>query len=201
MKRRWLALGLLLLAVCGFALSLALPLDAKDSPGEAAMVFSVFTDREDAPQSADELGADAIVMLQRKFVCGSEEETIGIMTPEEIELLAAQHPEWEFAFSPDETVTFTEYVDDLSAHCKMNSYFGLDREGNLTLFEGPPKEERVVRTFFQLDIEHLESALPNTVVKQLREGIRVTDMAEYNSVLSTFSDYAVEETEKVMKPE
>ena len=200
MKRRLLSLGtVLLFAIGGYIGYNAI------SPDEASDPFalSVFNHRgiDEHPRTPSELTKDAIVTLQRKFVCGSEEETLGVMNPEEITSLAAANPDWEFAFTEEQTVVFTEYVDDLSESCKLNSYFGLDKQGNLTLFEGPPKEERVVRTFFQLDIEHLESALPTTVVKQLREGIRVTDIAEYNSVLSTFSDYAIEETEKVMKPE
>src|SRR5690606_28399011 len=98
-------------------------------------------------------------------------------------------------------VVFTEYIDDLSADCKQNAYVGIDASGSLTLFEGKPREAKAMKTFFQLDVEHLESALPAEVVQQLHEGIRITDVADYNSVLSTFSDYAIDETEKVMKPE
>ncbi|WP_420491488.1 BofC C-terminal domain-containing protein, partial [Neobacillus drentensis] len=52
---------------------------------------------------------------------------------------------------------------------------------------------------FQVDIQSMESSLPESVLKELHQGIRVSDVEEYNSVLSTFSDYAVELTEKVMK--
>ncbi|MNW53303.1 hypothetical protein D3C74_308610 [compost metagenome] len=61
------------------------------------------------------------------------------------------------------------------------------------MFEGPPKNEKVIKTFFQLDVETMESALPNEVLKQLKQGIRVQDASEYNSVLSTFSDFALEQ--------
>jgi len=200
MKRRLLSLGTVLLLAIGGYVGYGVI-----SPDEASDKFalSVFNHRgiDEHPQTPSEITKDAIVTLQRKFVCGSEEEMLGIMTPEQITSLAAANPDWEFTFTEEQSVMFTEHVDDLSESCKLNSYFGLDKLGNLTLYDGPPKEERVVRTFFQLDIEHLESALPATVVKQLREGIRVTDIAEYNSVLSTFSDYAVDETEKVMKQE
>ncbi|GJM75082.1 hypothetical protein HMSSN036_72980 [Paenibacillus macerans] len=45
----------------------------------------------------------------------------------------------------------------------------------------------------------MESALPADVLKQLQQGIRIQDVEEYNSVLSTFSDFALEQTEKVMQ--
>ena len=47
-----------------------------------------------------------------------------------------------------------------------------------------------MRTFFQLDVGSMESSLPRDVIQRLEEGIRIQDMEEYNSVLSTFSDYA-----------
>lgn len=81
-----------------------------------------------------------------------------------------------------------------------NTYFGLDENGILSLFEGLPSEKKVIRSFFQLNVEHLESSLPRDMVNQLYEGIKVTDYAEYNSVLSTFSDYAVDISEEVLKP-
>lgn len=38
------------------------------------------------------------------------------------------------------------------------------------------------------------------MLQQLYDGILITDTDEYHSVLSTFSDYAVEASQKVMKP-
>lgn len=74
---------------------------------------------------------------------------------------------------------------------ELVAFFGIDEGGNLSLYEGHPDENQVLRSFFQIDIEYLESSLPQETVEQLYRGIRVTDYAEYNSVLSTFSDYAV----------
>ncbi len=166
--------------------------------GEAASVFSA---RGKLPASPAELEREASVTVQRLYVCGEEAEPLGVLPPERVAALAAAHPEWEFEASGDGTVVFTEHVDDLSEACKKNGYIGVDAAGSLTLYEGPPREAKAVKTFFQLDVEHLESALPSEVVQQLREGIRITDLSDYNSVLSTFSDFAIDETEKVMKPE
>jgi forespore regulator of the sigma-K checkpoint len=90
-------------------------------------------------------------------------------------------------------VTFIKHVEDLSPSCKAQAYMGLDEKGSLSLFNGMPAADNVIRTFFQLDIRYLESSLPKETLKQLQDGIRITDMAEYNSVLSTFSDYAMVE--------
>lgn len=80
-----------------------------------------------------------------------------------------------------------------------SGYMGIDKDGNLSLFEGPPEDEKVLRTFFQLDVETMESVLPEEAIKQLQQGIRVQDMDEYHSVLSTFSDFAVEVSEEVLQ--
>ncbi len=45
----------------------------------------------------------------------------------------------------------------------------------------------------------METALPEGVYEQLQQGIRVQDMNEYNSVISTFGDFAVERTQRVLK--
>ncbi|HZG75663.1 MAG TPA: BofC C-terminal domain-containing protein [Paenibacillus sp.] len=198
MRRRWLALGALLLAA-GLAWIYGARLDAAGAGrGEALSVFSFGGKLPEAP---GELRREASVTVRRLYVCGAEEEALGVLPPERIAELAAQHPEWEFGAASERAVVFTEHIDDLSEACKRNAYIGVDASGSLTLYEGPPREARAVKTFFQLDIEHLESALPPEVVNELREGIRVTELADYNSVLSTFSDFAIDETEKVMKPE
>jgi forespore regulator of the sigma-K checkpoint len=43
-----------------------------------------------------------------------------------------------------------------------------------------------------LNIEYLKSSLPQETLDQLYGGIKVTDAAEFNSVISTFSDYAMD---------
>lgn len=50
-----------------------------------------------------------------------------------------------------------------------------------------------------MDMGSLKSSLPESIWKELHEGIRVQDIEEYNSVLSTFSDYAREAAEHVMQ--
>ncbi|WP_166238800.1 BofC C-terminal domain-containing protein [Paenibacillus turpanensis] len=140
------------------------------------------------------------VTLRRLYVCGEETIQLGSKQPSQIMALYEQNPGWEGVLVDENTFVFKERIEDLSPRCKEAAYIGVDRDGNLTLFDGPPQEDHAVRTFFQLNIEHLESSLPKEMVRQLQEGIRISDLAEYNSVLSTFSSFAAEQTEKVMKP-
>lgn len=40
-------------------------------------------------------------------------------------------------------------VNDLSTMIKNKAYIGVDAFGNLTLFKGPPVQEKVLKTFFK----------------------------------------------------
>jgi forespore regulator of the sigma-K checkpoint len=142
---------------------------------------------------------DRQVHLTRQYVSDKETLSLGLMNANAIIQLMLQHPEWSGHVDQAGEVWLTEEIDDISSSCKENGFIGVDKEGNITLYEGPPKKEKVMRTFFQVDIESMESSLPKSVLKELHQGIRVSDVDEYNSVLSTFSDYAIEQTEKVMK--
>lgn len=133
-----------------------------------------------------------VVHLSKIYQCGEESETLGRLSPREIISLIQDHPQWEGRISPNGEVWLEEQNEGLSEECKRNGYIGVDKNGNLSLFKGPPKKEKVIKTFFQLDVEMMESALPAEVIKQLQQGISVQDIEEYNSVISTFSDYAVE---------
>ncbi|GGG20185.1 BofC C-terminal domain-containing protein [Paenibacillus abyssi] len=141
------------------------------------------------------------VVLQRVYVCGEEIRPLGTMDTRSIIELLRTHPEWSANMDKNGEVKLVEQVNDLSEACKQNSFFSLDKLGNLSLFEGPPKKEKVIRTFFQLDVHYMESSLPKKQLEALTRGIRITDIAEYNSVISTFSEFALEpSSEKVMLP-
>ena len=140
------------------------------------------------------------VHLRTSYVCGVEEQIIGSLDTDSIYTLMNNNPSWKGKMDANGEVWLEEVVtDDLSQACKEQAYMSIDANGNLTLFDGPPQEEKVLRTFFQLDIGSMESSLPKDVLKQLQEGIRIQDIDDYNSVLSTFSDYARDMAENVMK--
>jgi forespore regulator of the sigma-K checkpoint len=135
------------------------------------------------------------------YVCGEELVPVGLMKAADIMAYHKKKPNERVSIQADGKIYFTETIEDLSPRCKENAYFGMDGSGNLSLFDGVPGEAAgtVIRTFFQLNIEHLESSLPRDAIKELYRGIPVKDLSEYNSVLSTFSDYAVEATEKAVR--
>ncbi len=150
-------------------------------------------------QSIRASGISRKTRLLTTYVCGTETLSLGTLSSQQLENLLKQHPDWKGRLNTKGEVWLERRVEDLSESCKERGYMGLSADGQLTLFEGPPKKEKVIRTFFQLDIDSMETALPEGVYEQLQQGIRVQDINEYNSVISTFSDFAVERTQRVLK--
>ncbi|MBD8501033.1 BofC C-terminal domain-containing protein [Paenibacillus arenosi] len=140
------------------------------------------------------------VIHRKQYICGTGDRYLGQQSREAVSKLLDENSRWEPTMDLAKQVILVERIDDLSETCKRSAQMGMDLEGNLSLYDGAPSEERVIRTFFQIDIESMESALPPQVLKQIKNGIRISDRDEYISVLSTFSDFAVEDTRKVMKP-
>jgi forespore regulator of the sigma-K checkpoint len=209
-NRRWLALGviLLLVTVCSIAYKSKVERENASIPVNQQAHSSLQPTVESEELAKQQEIMDAIAkhtgkleaFKQKAYVCGEELQKLGALDAGQIKQLHKEHPDWAISQNESNEVYFTERVDDLSPECKQKAYFGMDESGNLSLFSGLPSKENVIRTFFQLNIQNLEISLPKETVKQLHEGIRVTDLAEYNSVLSTFSDYAVEEPERAMFP-
>ncbi len=161
----------------------AAPIEANRSEAEVQAIVQQL-----GATTPDDLTA---VVLEVHYVCGVETEQLGKMTASQVEVLLLQHPEWDAEVAAD-GLRVKQQVDDLSPLCKEQAYISIDALGNLNLYEGHPTEDKVIRTFFQMDVGSLESSLPEGVWEQLQQGIRVQDKDEYNSVISTFSDYAVD---------
>ncbi|MDO3679330.1 BofC C-terminal domain-containing protein [Paenibacillus ehimensis] len=210
LKRRWLNLAVVLLAAGLFAAGAwMLRGSLQEKSGRQGQEQSVFSraveayvqPEEEVRAMVKDLNGQRDAFVKKSYVCGEELQRIGIMNAADILAYHKAHPSMTVSLGDSNRVYFIEKVDDLSPQCKNNAYFGLDANGNLSLFEGIPGSggQNVLRTFFQLNIRHLESSLPRETVKQLYHGVRVRDLADYNSVLSTLSDYAIEETEKAMQ--
>ncbi len=141
------------------------------------------------------------VKLRSVYICGEETRPLGRLASQQIVKLLRLHPEWTAVMDRDgQTVLLEEQIEDLSEECRSHAYFGLDKKGYFSLFEGEPGKEKVLRTFFQLDVQFMESSLPHEKVDELAQGIKVSDIDEYNSVLSTFSDFALQAEEKELTP-
>jgi forespore regulator of the sigma-K checkpoint len=141
------------------------------------------------------------MILHRVYWCGEENRMLGRRSAEEAAELLKSRRDWEASFEASGRLVMEETMEDPSPACRQTAYIGMDSDGNLSLFDGPPRKDNVVRTFFQLDIHSLESSLSKERLHELAGGIRVSDRDEYNSVLSSFSDFAYRKSKGVMKSE
>lgn len=201
MKKRWLSLGAYLLLAGSVVTALWLHQGAEEQKPDHLAAAAMNPKESVLEQEAEAASAGVLesikngkgsreVVLHKQYVCGEETAESRTMTPQEILSFYKEHPGTQLSVEDSGRVQIVEPVEDLSPHCRDNAYFGMDKNGNLSLFEGMPEQEKVIRTFFQLDVQHMKSSLPGDAVNQLYSGIRVSDMEDYNSVLSTFSEYA-----------
>ncbi|WP_152619332.1 BofC C-terminal domain-containing protein [Cohnella kolymensis] len=141
------------------------------------------------------------IVLHRSYLCGEETRKLGTHTTTQAADLLKSHRTWEGTFDSRGQLLIEETVDDLSPLCRKTAYIGMDENGNLALFDGPPGKENIIRTFFQLDVETLETNLTEDRLHELAHGIRVSDRDEYNSVISTFSDFAKFKSQQAIQTE
>lgn len=217
-KRRWrrwkrtvwmtaALLAVTILAYSGLPISSTIERLLTTNFSEATSVMGPVTQETRSEQEiqalVEQLDADpdhlTSVVLETQYICGVETEQLGKMARPQLKMLLAQHPEWDATVGTSDELRLKQRVDDLSPLCKQQAYISIDAVGNLNLYEGKPAEEKVIRTFFQLDVGTLESSLPEGVLEQLQQGIRVQDKDEYDSVISTFSDYAVDEDHHLIR--
>ncbi|MBP2245610.1 forespore regulator of the sigma-K checkpoint [Paenibacillus xylanexedens] len=200
-------LAVTILAYSGLSISSAIERLLTTNFSEATSVMGPVTQETRSEQEiqalVEQLDADpdhlTSVVLETQYICGVETEQLGKMARPQLKMLLAQHPEWDATVGTSDELRLKQSVDDLSPLCKQQAYISIDAVGNLNLYEGKPAEEKVIRTFFQLDVGTLESSLPEGVLEQLQQGIRVQDKDEYDSVISTFSDYAVDEDHHLIR--
>lgn len=143
-------------------------------------------EKETARQAVD-------VLLQRTYLCGKVEEETRRELVSSADELKERYKDWTFVTLDQNRYTFAKKINELAPVCHENAYFGVNKNGDLTLFDGLPEEGKVIQTFFQLDTKKLEAVLPKEELALLKRGIRVTDTAEYNSILSTYSELSVNE--------
>lgn len=130
------------------------------------------------------------VILKRTYVTGEIEIEKRDEVIESTQQLLKRYEGWKLTHRQGNEFTFELRINDLSPTCKANGYFGINEKGELSLFDGVPEKEKVIQTFFQIDTKKIESYLPKEELTMLKRGIRVQEVEEYNSILSTFSEFA-----------
>jgi forespore regulator of the sigma-K checkpoint len=128
-RKKWLTLGAVVLAL-GLAALL------RTAAGEPASVTMAKPDSAGSRVWQEIVGGGPrIVIEQKEYLCGVETHVIGRLSPEGLERYREANPNAAVATDQEGRVIFTERIDDLSSACRNKAYFGLDKKGNLTLFD------------------------------------------------------------------
>lgn len=143
-------------------------------------------------EAAAVLAAQKLEMvIQNRYLLGPMVEERRTFSTKEMDQFHELAKNLTFIKEEQGKYIFERKVDDLSPVLKDKGVIGVDRNGMLTLYEGDPKENNVIQTFFQIDLERLETSLPAEEINQLQQGIHFSSLAEFNSILSTYGEYAV----------
>lgn len=125
------------------------------------------------------------VILQRAYLDGEISEEKVIEKIWSMEHFWVKYEEWELVDTYDKGLVFKQQMDDISPLLKANGYFGITDDGTLTIFNGRPHQTNIIQSFFQLNIEKLESRKH----LELKKGIPIKTKDRYVNVLETFKPY------------
>ncbi len=95
----------------------------------------------------------------------------------------SQYADWQLVDQEEGKMVFERNFEDISPASKQNGHFGLTEDGVLTIFDGDPADEKVIQTFFQIDVGKLESQRR----EQLMDGIPVESWYQFEDVIQSFS--------------
>lgn len=127
------------------------------------------------------------VILERVYLDGEVSEEIVQETIWSMEDFWASYDDWQLMDMTEEQIVFQKKMDDISPLLKTNGYFGISDNGVLSIFNGKPGQAEIIQSFFQIDVEKLESKRHDDLVK----GIPIKSKQEYEEVLEQYKPYSV----------
>lgn len=140
-------------------------------------------------ETADAAAAHNVdVILERVYLDGEVSEEVKSETIWSMEDFWAAYAAWELVDMSEDEVVFRQSVDDISPLMKSNGYFGISEDGVLSIFNGRPGQSEIIQSFFQIDVEKLESRKHDELVK----GIPVKSKQSYVDVIQSFQPYSKE---------
>ncbi|WP_041749339.1 BofC C-terminal domain-containing protein [Brevibacillus brevis] len=129
------------------------------------------------------------LVLTRHYLCGVRDEDHVSVRPNQLADAMGNYNGWEIVQAEPVKMLLMKREQDIAPACKENGHIGIAADGMLALFHGLPAEQDVVQTFYRIDTAKMEASLPKEEWENLKRGIRIRNLAEYNSVLSTYGEY------------
>lgn len=141
------------------------------------MIFHIVFLSETAEAGSPSHEKTVEVQLVRSYLDGEKSVEVVNMTVESMENLLEIFEGWQLIGQNGKQFTFHKEIQDISPLLKTNGYFGLSEDGILTIYEGKPKEDNAIQSFYQLNIDKLESKMAN----ELKAGIPIKSKKNYLS--------------------
>lgn len=132
------------------------------------------------------------IVLKRMYLDGEISEEKYQETIWSMEDFWAKYDQWELVDMGESSAVFRQKVDDISPLLKANGYFGITDEGVLSIFNGKPGSSQIIQSFFQIDVQKLESRKREELLK----GIPIMTKDRYEQVLETFKGYSMQPKQK-----
>jgi forespore regulator of the sigma-K checkpoint len=132
------------------------------------------------------------VILERVYLDGEISEELVHEPVQSQQDLCAKYSQWQLVDINKSNVLFRKNVNDISPLLKANGFFGVTREGVLSIFNGKPGQAKIIQSFFQIDIKKLESKKQ----EELFHGIPVRTKNRYVEVLETFKPYSTNQKQR-----
>lgn len=128
------------------------------------------------------------IVLERIYLDGEVSEEVIQEKIRSLEDIGAKYDQWQLKKVTGSKIIFSKQMDDISPLLKANGYFGITKKGVLTIFNGKPDQSNIIQSFFQIDINKLESHIQ----QELNEGIPIKTKDNYVKVLETFKLYSTD---------
>lgn len=171
MKKLYVLIGLFL-----FAVTFSLPTDV--------LAIESHEDVQKFDESHYHMNGPMVleVILRTNYADGVTTEQAIQETVWSMEDFWSEYSGWQLVTQEQGKMVFERRIEDISPAMKENGHFGLTDEGILTIFEGKPDEDKVIQTFFQIDVGKVESSR----LKELAEGIPVKSWYNFEDMLQSF---------------
>lgn len=128
------------------------------------------------------------VILQREYLDGelSEEKVTELFWT--IEKFKNKYAGWKIIELTKNHIVLHKMENDISPLLKTNGYFGMTENGTLSIYNGKPEDDKIIHTFFQIDVGKLEVYQQ----EELQQGIQIISKDQFNSLMKEYREYAVQ---------
>jgi forespore regulator of the sigma-K checkpoint len=128
------------------------------------------------------------VILQREYLDGELSEEKITEWFGSIEDLKNKYKGWRIIEQTKDYLVLHKMENDISPLLKANGYFGMSEDGTLSIYNGKPEHDKVIHTFFQIDVGKLEVYQQ----EELQHGIQIISKDQFTSLMNEYREYAVQ---------